>query len=212
MSLPKFKSKSNSISSLCSLPIELQEIILCDSVDKHNVLFVYQQIGKNLKYCKNINWTQISENKNLPEKFLKDFKNFLDWDIVTKHSILSENFIKNNQGVLKKHWDNISFYQKLSEKFIIKNKNLVHWKYISSGQKLSDDFMEKYIEELDVENLLLFQKPGKRVKNKLCILFILEKEPRIGEKRLQKLFNISKKLKGFQFVDWWRRKSNRTIN
>ena len=69
---------------------------------------------------------------------------------------LSEEFIRNNKD--KVDWDYISKYQKLSEDSIIEFEDYVVWYYISGYQKLSEDFIREFKDKVNWECISEYQK------------------------------------------------------
>jgi hypothetical protein len=63
-------------------------------------------------------YIRISKFITLSEKFIKEFRNNLDWDLILECQELSENFIK--EFLHEINWEFISECQKLSEDFISK--------------------------------------------------------------------------------------------
>lgn len=70
--------------------------------------------------------------------------NYENWEEVSQHKYLSEDFIKECQD--KVDWYNISHYQKLSESFIREFQDKVVWYYIFSNKNLSREVLVKFIE------------------------------------------------------------------
>lgn len=83
-------------------------------------------------------WTLISKTQQDMD-FLEKHKNYIKWDLVSKHMILSEKYIDKYRDLL--NWDDISRFQDLSEQFILNNKNLVNWENIYKYQQLSEEFI-----------------------------------------------------------------------
>ena len=63
------------------------------------------------------------EKNNLAEDFIREFKDKINWDYISK-------------------------YQKLSEDFIREFKNKVNWMYISRDKTLSERFKKEFKKEL----------------------------------------------------------------
>lgn len=73
------------------LPKEIREKILCETLTEYNVLEIYKILGKNLQYCKNIDWEFFlycieyflwynDERGILSRNFVKDFKEKFNWN------------------------------------------------------------------------------------------------------------------------------------
>lgn len=95
-------------------------------------------------YC---NWDFLSEHSGLTEDFIREFKDKLDWGCISIFQHLSENFIR--EFADKMDWDLISKYQHLSEDFIREFKDNVDWDYISEDQHLSEDFMREFADRVN---------------------------------------------------------------
>ena len=77
-------------------------------------------------YNPDFNWDRISFYENeLSEDFIREFKDKVNWEI-------------------------LSFYQTLSEDFIRKLKNKVNWRGISKHQELSEKFIREFKKELNI--------------------------------------------------------------
>lgn len=122
---------------------------------------------------------------NLPEDFIKEHKENINWDLISKNSKLSESFIKEFEFYV--NWDYIWQYQVLSEEFIerlIPNNQLyntlyitylylyclynnisinsyvnpkINWQLISQYQVLSESFIKKYKNDVYWDLILQYQ-------------------------------------------------------
>ena len=92
-------------------------------------------------------WSYISRYQELPEDFIREFKDKVDWCWISIYQKLSENFIREFKD--KVDWFRISIYQKLSENFIREFKDCVNWCCISARQKLSEDFIREFQDKVD---------------------------------------------------------------
>ncbi|AAG02960.1 tryptophan repeat gene family protein [Betaentomopoxvirus amoorei] len=91
------------------------------------------------EYKHYIDWFDLSYYSTLNEYFIIKYKKNINWINISETQILSENFIRLYKN--KVYWNNISKYQKLSEKFILEFKNYVNWNYIFKYQKLTNKFI-----------------------------------------------------------------------
>jgi len=89
---------------------------------------------------------EIIKKKNL-NCSIKEFQDKVNWNYISIHQKLSENFIREFQS--KVNWNNISADQKLSENFIREFQSRVNWNYISYYQKLSEDFIREFRDSVD---------------------------------------------------------------
>ena len=87
-------------------------------------------------------WGQISGYQKLPEDFIREFQDKINWNIISEYQTLSEDFIREFQD--KVNWDIISVSQNLSEDFIREFKDKVNWRWISAYQILSEDFIREF--------------------------------------------------------------------
>lgn len=65
------------------------------------------------------------------------------------HQKLSKKFIREFKDILD--WSNISFYQNLDEDFIEEMKDYVCWRPIYNCQRLSEQFVERHINDKQFE-------------------------------------------------------------
>lgn len=93
-------------------------------------------------------WEELSENVELSEQFIRDFKDDVDWEHISMYQKLSDPFIRDFKDKVDLDW--ISKHQRLSESFIREFKNKVDWEYISMYQKLSNDFIEEFHDKLNM--------------------------------------------------------------
>ena len=98
------------------------------------------------------------ENKNITQRVNEclgtDYKDIItnkQWEDISKHQKLSEDFIREFQD--KVCWLLISKYQKLSESFIREFQHKVDWVFISVYQKLSNEFIEEFKDRLDLNRI-----------------------------------------------------------
>lgn len=89
-----------------------------------------------------VNWENISDYQKLSESFIREFQDKVNWYFISSSQKLSEGFIKEFQN--KVYWRIISIYQKLSEAFIREFQDKVDWYDISIYQKLSEDFIREF--------------------------------------------------------------------
>ena len=54
--------------------------------------FLNQELGTDLISLDEINWGNISRNKQLSEDFIREFQNEINWDYISNTQNLSENF------------------------------------------------------------------------------------------------------------------------
>ena len=123
-----------------------------------------------------LNWDDISR-KELSIDFIREFKSYLNWDIITNHFITSEQFVREFQDVIV--WDIISnrmkfksdyeynFYEEFKEKldwvkisrwgdmdehFIVLYEEYLDWDVISSVQGLTEYLIRRFNHRINWEN------------------------------------------------------------
>lgn len=104
-------------------------------------------------YC---NWDFLSEHSGLTEDFIREFKDKLDWGCISIFQHLSENFIR--EFADKMDWDLISKYQHLSEDFIREFKDEVGWHCVSKYHRLSEDFIREFADRLNWDTISIHQR------------------------------------------------------
>ena len=87
------------------------------------------------------NWEFLSMHRKLTENFIRKFADFVSWDIISIYQHLSEDFIREFKYWV--NWYSISMYQHLSEGFIREFKDMVYWNTVSTYQRLSKEFIEE---------------------------------------------------------------------
>ena len=102
-----------------------------------------------------IDWDGISYIKNLPEDFIREYKDNFNWALLSKNQTLSEDIIREFKDDRKaRYW--ILRCQALSESLIrefVKLENWddargENWNTISFNQTLSDEFREEFKDRL----------------------------------------------------------------
>ena len=101
--------------------------------------------GKTFESLQDVNWTNISKVKNLPEDFIGVFANDFsvsDWENICKNSTLSENFIKEFKYYI--HLPYIIQYQNISDELKREIKSILQRKEsIAKNYSISKEFIEK---------------------------------------------------------------------
>ena len=106
-------------------PLKFEDILV------KNVEEFYFLLNKGVSLDQ-FNWIEISKMPNLPEDFIRKFKDEVYWILIAQYQVLSEDFIEDSKEDFKDSyvWSQISLYQKLSEDFIRKFKDKVNWTFI----------------------------------------------------------------------------------
>jgi len=92
------------------------------------------------------NWETLSHHQKLSENFIRNHKELLDWEGISSSQKLSLGFLWEFKDYIK--FPAISRKQKLSEKFITEFQNVLDWEFISY-QKLSESFILKHFDKLN---------------------------------------------------------------
>jgi hypothetical protein len=108
------------------------------------------------KFKDKVDWEWISIHQKLSENFIREFKDKVYWGRISAYQKLSENFIREFKD--KVDWVWISEYQKLSEDFIREFKNKVYWGNISKYQKLSEKFIREFKDKVYWKCISKYQK------------------------------------------------------
>ena len=104
-------------------------------------------------------WDQntISSYKRLlSEEFIREFKDNVDWDMISNYQTLSEDFIREFKDNV--NWlyisRNSNLKYKLSEDFIREFKDKLYWYFISTDQKLNSEFINEFNLTINDDNWL----------------------------------------------------------
>ena len=87
-------------------------------------------------------WEWLSKHEGLTEDFIREFKDEVDWCWISAYQNLSEDFIRDFADKVDVFY--ISRYQYLSEDFIREFKDKVNWYSISKYQHLSEEFIDEF--------------------------------------------------------------------
>lgn len=94
--------------------------------------------------CGDLNWDQIS-NRNLSLEFVTEYKDYLNWTIISRKSYPS---IYYKLFIDKLDWKVICSHKKLDPKFIKKYSKYMVWDCITIYGCITDDIFIEYFEEL----------------------------------------------------------------
>lgn len=99
-------------------------------------------------YCKDgrINWSKTYTYEYLPEEFMREFADKMEWMTISRCQRFSESFMREFSEEI--NWINASAFQKMSEAFIDEFSDKVWWPNILNMQKLSEDFLDEHYENL----------------------------------------------------------------
>jgi len=95
--------------------------------------------------------------------------NILDWCDISYNQKLSENVIIQFQD--KVDWKGISYQQNLSEDFIREFQDKIDWHILGYNElKLSDEFILEFIDKLNLESMLRYQKLTPEIREYMNLL------------------------------------------
>ena len=118
--------------------------------------FLNKELGTDLISINGIDWNNISKHQKLSENFIREFQDKVNWCNISYKQKLSEEFIREFQD--KFNWESISRNQKLSEDFIREFQCEVDWESISKSQKLSEDFIREFQDKVHWSRISESQK------------------------------------------------------
>lgn len=91
----------------------------------------------------------------LSQKFMREFADKLDWNIISEKQKMTEDFIHEFKDRI--NWNKLCTYwakTKISEQFALEHKDKVNWKTLSYYMKFSLPFIINNIDVLDARQLL----------------------------------------------------------
>ena len=94
-----------------------------------------------------VNWECISCEQYLSEEFVCEFRNRVDWFWISRYQKLTEEFVREFRNRVS--WEQISFHQNLSEEFVHEFRDSVNWGCICCWQKLSEEFIREFRNRID---------------------------------------------------------------
>ena len=130
------------INSTCNTTYKSMEDINWDYISKHHLMFTELPENFIREFSDKLDWVRISKYQQLTEDFIREFHNKVDWKYISIHQELSEQFIREFSDKLD--WLRISKYQKLTVDFIREFSDKISWLYISTYQQLSEDFIREF--------------------------------------------------------------------
>lgn len=103
-------------------------------------------IKKALEDGNDINWTVLSSNANIDIRFVREFKSYLDWSLVTsnKHVIDVNKESTLDEFIDVLNWEHISTHIELTTERLVKYRNELDWKIVNNRFNYN---------ELDVTNI-----------------------------------------------------------
>ena len=117
------------------------------------------EIMRDPIFCNHPEWLIDYHKFKLSEKFMKKFKHWLDWSLLSRTQILSISFMKDMIDFLPLHI--ITKHQTLTSDFITwlaeTQPENIDWTIISCTQKLDHDIISKYVHRLNIDSLIRYQ-------------------------------------------------------
>lgn len=104
------------------------------------------------KYEDKIVWNCVTL-ENPSDKLLQKYKDKLYWFQISFTDINRYNDYEDYVD-----WQKVSYHNILTEDFIRKNKDRLNWGFISSHQKLSNEFIEEFKDKVNLESINLFNE------------------------------------------------------
>ena len=94
-------------------------------------------------------WEHLSEYQEFSEEILREFKNKVYWPAVTNLN-LSENFIREFRDYID--WEQMSLKRDLSHEFILEFKHRFNWEYMLDFHKFSEDILRQCCEYFTLDD------------------------------------------------------------
>lgn len=105
-----------------------------------------------------IDWALLSRYSILTEEIIDNnlnrFKDYWGW--LCQYQSFTENFLRAHEDDL--FWDQVSRFQKLSQNFIHDYKDKVNWKLVCQYQTMTENFLENHKDFLHWDNVSKYQK------------------------------------------------------
>lgn len=117
---------------------------------------INELIGTSYRTDREIDWRKLSRRK-LSEDFIEEYKDKLDWGLLSSYQILSDSFIEKYKDLIS--WNYVSCSQTPSKEFLLRHKDKLSWDLVSSHQVFSpEDLLNKDFQPLlHWEKILLYQ-------------------------------------------------------
>ena len=98
------------------------------------------------EFLKHFNWEKFTEDtcEFMDIKFIRKYKDYIDWEMYCSNAELSEDFIR--EFADKVDWEFICDRFRLSEDFIREHKDYVDWEMIYVKYNLSEEFINEFKE------------------------------------------------------------------
>ena len=129
-------------------------------------------IAKHKDYWGKTWWREICAYQKLPESFIREYEDYVDWLAVFKYQNVSVDFAREFKD--RANWVTISYPASpnhLNEQFVDKYKDFLYWTQICDCVELSEQFMREHERYLDWNRVSVQQKMSEQFiedyKNKL---------------------------------------------
>lgn len=117
---------------------------------EYNLQRANEILGRNYQ-----DWQAVSTHRGLTEDFIRKFADNVDWICISRYQRLSEDFIR--EFADRVDWTYVSATQHLSEDFIREFADRMNCGYISASQHLSEDFIGEFMHRIDWCLILKYQ-------------------------------------------------------
>ena len=112
------------------------------ATEEEKLNYINITCNTDYKTMDEVDWYTLSKYQNLPEEFIREFKDYVLWTEISKFQQLSEEFIREFADQLD--WYYICRDQKLSEELMSDFREYLHWRTICVYQTLSEDFIDDF--------------------------------------------------------------------
>ena len=160
------------------------------------------------KYKKDLNLSVLLINQKLSirilEYIIEKKEGRIDWNSVSRHQILNEEFIEKYSDKLS--WFFINRYQTLSEEFINNHSDKLKWIWTISMQTLSEEFINNHSDKFEIKNI--------NKNTRLSEEFINKHKDEVNWNVISKFYNLSEKFinKYIDNINWYELSNNKNIN
>src|SRR6266853_1031129 len=86
-------------------------------------------------------WDELSKIP-LPEQFIRDHEDDVNWLLISKHQVLPIQFLKD--FMYKVYWESISSREYITDEYVRVFKDELYWPILNKHNKISDDIKTEY--------------------------------------------------------------------
>lgn len=124
---------------------------------------IFQKLSEDtiIKFCEKIDWSWASSYQKLTKRIMLEYGDKIAWKIASKWQELDEEIIEKYKD--KVNWNHILEFQKVSLELLLKHFDLMVEKEVSfecleKNAKIEKEIVEKFMKEIDWENVLKNKK------------------------------------------------------